>query len=88
MSRIIERNAKGEVVLPADIVDAVTPHDRFEVDVRGNQIVARPVEGEEPLWKRLTPEERAREFREWVRNLSPKAPHLPDEALRRESVYD
>ena len=38
-------------------------------------------------WAHLTPAERAKEFHEWVSSL-PRTPHIPDEALRRENLYD
>jgi len=87
MAKIIDRNKNGELVFPREIVDAVTPHERFEVDVQGNVLIARPVQEEQPLWATLSPKERAEEFRQWVKSLKPRARHLSDEAMRRENLY-
>jgi len=100
MAKVIDRNKNGDLVLPRELVDAVTPHERFEVDVQGNVLIARPVQDgvvadvehlqqeARRFWAEATPAERAREFRQWARSLKPRARHLPDEALRRENLYD
>lgn len=36
----------------------------------------------------LTPEEKAKRFLEWANQPRPETPILPDEAFRRESMYD
>ncbi len=43
---------------------------------------------DEPLWKRATPEELKQAIREWANQERPPAPPLPDEALRRENLYE
>ena len=35
-----------------------------------------------PLWQRITPEERARDFRDWVSQLPKNSPSLSDIAFR------
>ncbi|MEM7533021.1 MAG: hypothetical protein AAF639_12650 [Chloroflexota bacterium] len=40
------------------------------------------------FWQRVTPNERAQEFRVWVSGLQPAAVSLPDEAFDRESIYE
>lgn len=41
-----------------------------------------------PFWQRVTPPERAREFRTWVLQLPKGSPSLQDEAFSRDSIYE
>ena len=82
----VETDDSGNLVIPRSVLGAPGPHVRYKVRRRGAEIRLAPSEQVDP--KDLPPEERAREFREWVRNLQPKAPILPDEAFHRESFYD
>ncbi len=41
-----------------------------------------------PFWQRATPTQRAKEFREWVLQLSKSGTSLPDEAFNRDSIYE
>jgi hypothetical protein len=52
------------------------------IEFQSKQVVS-PI----PLWQRLTPTERAREFRQWVLQLPQNSPTLPDEAFNRDSIY-
>ncbi len=100
MSTVVRPNKNGEVVVPRELVSVITPHDQLEVEVQGNSLVLRPLQEDvaaeverlqleaKRFWSEATPAERAREFREWARSLKPRARHLPDEALRRENLYD
>lgn len=99
MSTVVQPNENGELVVPRELVNAISPHEQFVLDVQGNTLVARPVSEASGLsverlqreakrfWSETTPVERARELREWAISL-PRARHLPDEALRRENLYD
>ena len=49
---------------------------------------SRQIESLHPLWQRVTPTERAREFREWVSQLPKNSPSLPNEAISRDSIYE
>lgn len=40
-----------------------------------------------PLWKTATPEERTKDFQEWVKQLPQNSQSLPDEAFDRDSIY-
>ncbi len=40
-----------------------------------------------PLWRDLTPAERVADFKKWMDSIT-DGPGLPDEALRRENIYD
>ena len=41
-----------------------------------------------PFWQRATPSARAREFRDWVLQLTQGSPSLRDEAFSRDSIYE
>ncbi|MCF4970516.1 hypothetical protein [Nostoc sp. CMAA1605] len=41
----------------------------------------------EPFWKRATPTERVKDFREWVEQLPQTGLSFPNEAFDRESIY-
>lgn len=41
-----------------------------------------------PLWQKMTPEERARDFREWVSQLTVNSPSLSDIDISRDSIYE
>jgi hypothetical protein len=60
-------------------------------DVQGPvEVTVRPIEGEQkvPLFESLSAEEWINQFHEWLDSHDPNLPVLPDEALRRESIYD
>lgn len=50
-----------------------------------NGTTSRPEWG--PLWRDLTPVERAEDFRTWMDSIT-DGPGLPDEAVHRDSIYD
>ncbi len=87
MTRIIEVNEKGELVLPREMLGATMPHTRFEVETEGNTLKLVPLKAE----LKRTEEEAARwvqAFLDWAGQPRPVVPILPDEAMRRESIYD
>ena len=43
---------------------------------------------DEPTWRRLTPAERAKDFRGWVSQLPKSGSSLPDEAFSRDNIYE
>jgi hypothetical protein len=86
MSHILEVDGEGTLRLGPETLGAVKPHTRYSVDTVGKTLILRPIDGV-PFWSTATPEERAQAFRAWAaRHVS--GPGLPDEALRRESIYD
>jgi len=84
---IVEVDDSGKVALPHEFLNRLRPHARLHVEVEGTALKLVAVE-EEPVRTKEEAEAWARSFREWVAGLDPKAPHLPDEALRRETFYD
>ncbi|HLO87870.1 MAG TPA: hypothetical protein VK203_23075 [Nostocaceae cyanobacterium] len=52
------------------------------IEFQSKQIVSST-----PFWQTATPEERVRDFRQWVAQLPKSGVSLPDEAFSRESIY-
>ncbi|MBD1932034.1 MULTISPECIES: hypothetical protein [Cyanophyceae] len=50
------------------------------------RLILSPVPLEQPFWATATPEERPERLHQWVHHKD--GPNLPDEALRRENIYD
>ena len=83
---ILETNAAAELQIPAGVL-GTGPGTRFRLEHEGN--VLRLIPEAQALWETLPPQERARNFRDWVAGLPKrKGPALPAEALRRENFYD
>ena len=83
---ILETNASGELEIPAGILGA-GPHARFRLEHDGQ--ILHLIPEAHPLWDVLSPDERARTFRDWVARLPKRGgPAIPGEALRRENLYD
>lgn len=95
MSLIVEVSESGTLQLPAEIIQAIQPNTRFVVEVESvrdsvtkqYRLILSPVPKEQPFWATATPEERAERFHQWVQSHK-DGPNLPDEALRRENIYD
>jgi len=87
MSSIVEVSESGTLQLPAEILQAIGPNARFVVEVESDRLILSPVPPEQPFWATATPEERAERFHQWVQSHK-NGPNLPDEALRRENIYD
>ena len=84
---ILETNASGELQIPAGALGA-GPHARFRLEHEGNAIRLVP-EAQQAPWETLSPEERVRNFRDWVAGLPKRTgPALSAEAMRRENFYD
>lgn len=88
MARVIEADDKGAIYLSPEWFKS-KPHARYTVEIEGGTVVLRPQKDEEqPLWERLTPQERADEFLAWAGRQKPAPVHLGDEQLRRENMYE
>ena len=87
MSAIVEINETGVLQLPEEVLQAISPHTRFQVEIgEDNRLILSPLSAEQPFWATATPKERADKLREWVRSHK-NGSNLPDEALRRENIY-
>ncbi|MBE9227653.1 hypothetical protein IQ264_19685 [Phormidium sp. LEGE 05292] len=95
MSSIVEVSASGTLQLPAEILQAIKPNTRFVVEVESvsdsvakqYRLILSPVPPAQPFWATATPEERAERLMQWVQSHKGGV-NLPDEALRRENIYD
>lgn len=84
---IIETNDIGELQIPARVINA-GPHTRFRLEQDGNVLKLIP-ESSPKGWKSLTQSVRSRAFQDWAEKLPARnGPEIPDEALRRENLYD
>ena len=90
MSHTVEVNEEGELHLPAEILKQVKPHKRFVVEVSDGTLILRPETKEQPFWATASPEEWVEHFHQWLASIRAResGPPLPDEALRRENIYD
>ena len=88
MGKILEVDEGGVLTIPLDVLRREERPTRYEVDVQGDTLILRPAgKDRRPLWATASPQERANAFREWAASHR-EGPCLPDEALRRESIYD
>jgi hypothetical protein len=86
MTFIVEINETGTLQLPEEVLQAIPPHTRFQIEVTSdNRLILSPLPPEQPFWATATPEERVERFMEWVQSHKNGA-NLPDEALRRENI--
>ncbi|MBL8203870.1 MAG: hypothetical protein JNM09_06535 [Blastocatellia bacterium] len=89
MEQIIEADANGVIVLSPEIGAAIKPHARYVLEKENGdlRLKLKSKEEEKPFWMTATPEERAEDFRKWVASHT-DGPNLPNEAFRRESIYE
>jgi hypothetical protein len=85
---MLETNDDGALYLPPELIGAVGPHTRFELEIAGDTLMLRPANRERPFWRQATPQQRAEGFRLWAAASRPSTPDLSDESLRRENLYD
>jgi hypothetical protein len=85
--RVIEVSDEGTLHLAPDVLGNAPPRTRYVVNVRGDTIVLRQVTGRTPFWATASSQERADDLVEWA-SRHEDGPGLPDEALRREYLYD
>lgn len=87
MTIIIEISETGTLQIPEEILRAIQPNIRFQVELGDeNRLILSPVSSEQPFWAIATPQERAERWHQWVQSHQ-DGPNLPDEALRRENIY-
>ncbi|MFQ4136404.1 hypothetical protein PGN35_008790 [Nodosilinea sp. PGN35] len=88
MAVIVEVSETGTIQLPPQVLDAIRPNTRFRIEVSDeNRLILFPVGSGLPFWATATPQERAERWHQWVQSHK-NGPNLPDEALRRENIYD
>lgn len=95
MSLSVEVSESGTLQLPAEILQAIRPNTRFVLEVEPDRdrgakqyrLILSPIPLAQPFWATATPEERAERLMQWVQSHKGGV-NLPDEALRRENIYD
>jgi len=87
MSQVVEINEEGVLALPAEVLEQVKSQRRFVVQFINGMLILRPEHKSLPFWATATPEERAEDLRQWVGSHK-DGPGLPDEALKRDTIYD
>ncbi|MEW6128654.1 MAG: hypothetical protein AB1757_16565 [Acidobacteriota bacterium] len=87
MNSIVKTNENGDLYLPSELLGDAAKYQEFSLETTGETIVLRPVSSSKAAWESRTPEERAAAFRRWAESHHNQA-NLPDEALRRENIYD
>ena len=87
MNQVIEINEEGGLSLPAEVLEQMKPHKRFVAQIVSGMLILRPENQPLPFWATATPEERAKDLRQWVASHK-DGPGLPLEALSRETIYD
>jgi hypothetical protein len=87
MHSIVEISDEGILRLPDDVLQALQPNTRFAVEVINDRVILSPASAVQPFWATATPEERVERWHQWVQSHKEGA-NLPDEALRRENIYD
>ena len=100
MSVRIKAKKNGDIVIPHSAFDNLNPEADYDVEREGNAFRVVPVNKaiasdfdrrqSEARQRResMTPQERAADFLDWVASMDIRVPSLPDEALRRENMYD
>ena len=86
MRFIVEVKDGGLLALPPEARQRVSAHPRYVLEIQGDVLILRPEE-REPFWATATPEQRKQAFLQWAARHK-EGPGLPDEALRRETLYD
>jgi hypothetical protein len=87
MKRFVEVSEDGSLELPPSVLDNAPPRTRYSVSVRGKAIVLDRVDAPAPFWATAETQERVVDLERWVASHA-DGPGLPDEALRREHIYD
>jgi hypothetical protein len=96
MVQLIEVAADGTVHLPRELFGDTSLPAHYIVEAHGDVLTLRKVDetvnpemsdADAAAWQARTPAERAAAIRAWAASHT-EGPGLPDEALRRENMYD
>lgn len=83
MTHILKVNEHGDLYLPSEVLGKLQPGTFYSLEVQGDILILRPERSGV-----LSPEEKAAKWRKWAASHSANSLGLPDEALRRENIYD
>jgi len=85
MSYILEVDPKGDLSIPAALIDQLSPGKRYFLEIQGETLILKPASvslNKQPA----TPQERVDHLRAWAAQPRPGNPHITDEELRREHL--
>ena len=98
MVQLIEVDEDGTIHLPRELFADTSLPARYIVEAHGDVLTLRKVDEtstngtraeDRSSWQTRTPAERAAAIQAWVASLPVReVPPIPDEALRRENMYD
>ncbi|MEH1848259.1 MAG: hypothetical protein V7L25_25595 [Nostoc sp.] len=83
MTHILKVNEHGDLYLPSEVLGKLQPGTVYSLEVQGDVLILRPERSGV-----FSPEEKAAKWRRWAASHSANSPSLPNEALRREHIYD
>ncbi|MEH2301542.1 MAG: hypothetical protein V7K88_21770 [Nostoc sp.] len=83
VTHILKVNEHGDLYLASEVLEEIQPGTVYSLEVQGDVLILRPERSGV-----LSPEEKAAKWRRWAASHSANSPVLPDEALRRENIYD
>ena len=83
MTHILKVNEHGDLYLPSEMLGELQPGAVYSLEIQGDVLILRPERS-----GLLSPEKKAAKWRMWAASHSANSPGLPDEALRREHIYD
>lgn len=66
-----------------EVLGEVKPGTHYNLEVHGDVLILRPEDSSV-----LSHQEKAAQWQKWATSHSSNSPGLPDEALRRENIYD
>lgn len=82
----VDIDEEGVLKLPTEVLGRLkTRH--MKVELEGDKLIMTPAPRFGPLWEKMTPEERAKDFEAWARSHK-DGPGLSDWAISRDSIYD
>lgn len=89
MEQIIEADANGVIVLSPETNASIKPHARYALEEENGDLKLKRKlnEEEKPFWMTASTEEWVASFKQWVESHT-DGPNLPNEAFRRESIYE
>jgi len=98
MAQIVEVDEQGTIHLPRELLGDTPLPARYILEAQGDVLTLRKLDesfNREMLdmphsaWFDRTPAERAAAIHDWIASLPRReGPPIPDEALRRENLYD
>lgn len=87
MVKILGIDSQGELRVPSEVLRQLSRADQYHLEIREGALILRPVRVQ-PFWAGATATERADRWLTWAEQPRPQGVGLPDEALKRDAIYD